>query len=351
LFAVYPLGLAPALVLSGPASDVLGRRAVMVPGIVLSGLSSAVLIAGADHLWLLYLGRFLLGVVSGLVFVVASAWMAEHGRDAPLWTARMLALVMYGGFGLGPLVAGIAGQWLPAPTAWALSRAYCNGGGGDGGGIHRPRDGDARPHPQNSTESGDPRGSPSRVLDSGRADRARSVRDAVARVRTVPGTSQASDARRGRIRVGDARHVGHGVDRAGSSGDRPGGAAPGCAARSGVGHGGLCTRTDRIRYRYLAVVVHRRGVHGRGIGYGDDVRPAFRRPVVPCGGPRSAHRCVLCRGLCRDDDAGGGDQHCRSCGVDGGGARCGGTDGCIAGLCAAPNHGPSRDDLECGLWK
>jgi len=115
LFAVYPLGLAPALVLSGPASDVLGRRAVMVPGIVLSGLSSAVLIAGADHLWMLYLGRFLLGVVSGLVFVVASAWMAEHGRDAPLWTARMLALVMYGGFGLGPLVAGIAGQWLPAP--------------------------------------------------------------------------------------------------------------------------------------------------------------------------------------------------------------------------------------------
>nr|MBA3399778.1 MFS transporter [Acidimicrobiia bacterium] len=33
LFAVYPLGLLPMLLWAGPASDVLGRRAVMVPGL------------------------------------------------------------------------------------------------------------------------------------------------------------------------------------------------------------------------------------------------------------------------------------------------------------------------------
>lgn len=115
LFAVYPLGLTPALVFSGPASDVLGRRRVMFPGVVLSGVASAVLLFGADNVAMLYLGRLLLGVVSGLVLVVASAWMQEVGRDDPMWTSRFLGIVMYVGFGLGPLVSGLIGQWGPAP--------------------------------------------------------------------------------------------------------------------------------------------------------------------------------------------------------------------------------------------
>lgn len=36
LFAVYPIGLAPALAFAGPMSDVLGRKRVMVPGVFLS---------------------------------------------------------------------------------------------------------------------------------------------------------------------------------------------------------------------------------------------------------------------------------------------------------------------------
>ena len=115
LFAVYPIGLAPALVFSGPASDVLGRRAVMAPGVLLSGVASVVLLLGRDSLAMLYLGRFLLGVVSGLVLVVASAWIQELGRDDPMWSARLVGIVMYSGFGLGPLVSGLIGQWGPAP--------------------------------------------------------------------------------------------------------------------------------------------------------------------------------------------------------------------------------------------
>ena len=115
LFAVYPIGLAPALVFSGPASDVLGRRAVMAPGVALSGVASVVLLFGRDSLALLYLGRFLLGVVSGLVLVVASAWIQELGRDDPMWSARLVGVVMYSGFGLGPLISGLIGQWGPAP--------------------------------------------------------------------------------------------------------------------------------------------------------------------------------------------------------------------------------------------
>lgn len=115
LFAVYPLGLTPALIVSGPASDVLGRRSVMVPGVVLSAIASLVLLVGSDSVAMLYLGRLLLGIVSGLVLVVASAWMQEIGRADPLLTSRLLGVVMYVGFGLGPLVSGVIGQWGPAP--------------------------------------------------------------------------------------------------------------------------------------------------------------------------------------------------------------------------------------------
>lgn len=116
LFAVYPLGLAPALAFSGPASDALGRRRVVLPALVMSGVASAVFAAGATNLALLFLARFLLGAVSGVVFVVTSAWMQELADPANrMWAARLNGMVLYAGFGLGPLMAGILGQWGPSP--------------------------------------------------------------------------------------------------------------------------------------------------------------------------------------------------------------------------------------------
>ena len=118
LFAIYPIGLAPALAYAGPASDVFGRRVVVVPGLVLSGVASLLMLLGDDTLWLLFVGRFLLGAVSGLVLVVASAWMQELGGADSMWTARFLGLVMYGGFGIGPFVGGVLGQWSDRPLVW-----------------------------------------------------------------------------------------------------------------------------------------------------------------------------------------------------------------------------------------
>lgn len=118
LFAIYPIGLAPALAYAGPASDVLGRRVVLVPGLALSGVASLVMMLGPDSLLLLFAGRFLLGVVSGMVLVVASAWMQELDRGDPMWTARFLGLIMYSGFGIGPFVGGVLGQWSNNPLVW-----------------------------------------------------------------------------------------------------------------------------------------------------------------------------------------------------------------------------------------
>ncbi|MGD9701305.1 MAG: MFS transporter [Acidimicrobiia bacterium] len=114
LFAIYPIGLAPALAYAGPASDALGRKRLMIGGLVLSGLASAVMLAGADAVWLLFVGRLVLGAATGVTLVAGSAWMQELDTSNPMWTARLLGLLIYGGFGLGPLVGGLLGQWGPA---------------------------------------------------------------------------------------------------------------------------------------------------------------------------------------------------------------------------------------------
>jgi len=116
LFAVYPIGLLPALLWAGPASDVLGRRKLMVPGIVASAFASGVMMLGRDHVAALFAGRLLLGAISGVVFVAASAWMQEvEPTDDPLWPSRLTSMVLYGGFGGGAFVSGLLAQWAPWP--------------------------------------------------------------------------------------------------------------------------------------------------------------------------------------------------------------------------------------------
>src|SRR3954452_2094401 len=77
LFASYAAGLIPALFVAGPLSDRVGRRRVALPGIALSGVASLLFAVAGDSLLLLFAARFLQGVVSGAVFSVGSAWVAE----------------------------------------------------------------------------------------------------------------------------------------------------------------------------------------------------------------------------------------------------------------------------------
>lgn len=115
LFAVYALGLVPALLLAGPASDRRGRRVVVLPFVGLSALASVVLMGASGSLAALYAGRLLQGVVSGAVFSVGSAWLAELVED-PGAASRRATAAMSLGFAGGPLVSGLLGQWGPAPT-------------------------------------------------------------------------------------------------------------------------------------------------------------------------------------------------------------------------------------------
>lgn len=116
LFAAYPIGLIPALLLGGPASDLRGRRRTTLPFVALSGVASASLIIGADSLVFLYLGRVLLGIVSGVVFAGMSAWIQElKVQGDPLAASKHTSTALYAGFGIGPFVSGALGQWVAWP--------------------------------------------------------------------------------------------------------------------------------------------------------------------------------------------------------------------------------------------
>ncbi|MDX1448485.1 MAG: MFS transporter [Acidimicrobiia bacterium] len=116
LFAAYPIGLIPALLLGGPASDLRGRRRTTLPFVVLSGVASVSMIVGANSLFFLYLGRVLLGIVSGVVFAGMSAWIQELDvDDEPLAASKLTSTALYAGFGIGPFVSGALGQWVAWP--------------------------------------------------------------------------------------------------------------------------------------------------------------------------------------------------------------------------------------------
>jgi MFS family permease len=117
LFGAYALGLIPALLIVAPISDRIGRRKVMRPVLVLSFIATVILLVGGDNLAVLLFGRLVAGIASGAAFAPGSAWVKELSADGPPGTgARRATLALSAGFGSGPLVAGIFGQWLPDPT-------------------------------------------------------------------------------------------------------------------------------------------------------------------------------------------------------------------------------------------
>lgn len=115
LFGFYAAGLVPSLLVAGPLSDRVGRRAVVLPFVGLSAVASLLFVVAAHSVPLLFAARFLQGVVSGAVFSVGSAWIGELSAGDGSG-ARRAAAAMSAGFSLGPLVSGLLGQYAPAPT-------------------------------------------------------------------------------------------------------------------------------------------------------------------------------------------------------------------------------------------
>jgi MFS family permease len=117
VFGCYAIGLIAALTVSGAASDRFGRRPLVLPFAVLAGLVSLLFLPAVDHLPLLYAGRLLQGVVSGVVFSVANAWLQElAGPGGQRSAATRGAVSTSLAFAVAPAMSGVLAQYGPAPT-------------------------------------------------------------------------------------------------------------------------------------------------------------------------------------------------------------------------------------------
>ncbi|SHG25201.1 MFS transporter [Geodermatophilus nigrescens] len=117
VFGCYAIGLIAALTVSGAASDRFGRRALVLPFAVVAGLVSLLFLPAAGSLPLLYLARLLQGVVSGVVFSVANAWLQElAGPEGQQSAATRGAVSTSLGFAIAPAMSGVLAQYGPAPT-------------------------------------------------------------------------------------------------------------------------------------------------------------------------------------------------------------------------------------------
>ena len=115
VYAAYAVGVLVALIAFGNMSDAVGRRRVLLPGLVAAALSAIVFLSAVD-LPMLFVGRVLSGLAAGLFTGTATATLVDLVPDRDRARGSLVAtLVNMGGLGLGPLLAGVLAEYVGAP--------------------------------------------------------------------------------------------------------------------------------------------------------------------------------------------------------------------------------------------
>ncbi|HWE09699.1 MAG TPA: MFS transporter [Solirubrobacteraceae bacterium] len=105
IFATYALGVIVALLLAGRLSDEVGRRPVLLGGLLLSALSAVAFLL-ANGLVLLLVGRILSGLSAGIFTGTATATLVDLLGTQRAGRATLVAAVAnMGGLGSGPLLS------------------------------------------------------------------------------------------------------------------------------------------------------------------------------------------------------------------------------------------------------
>ncbi|WP_058042501.1 MFS transporter [Streptomyces roseifaciens] len=113
VFAAYAVGIVAALLLFGGLSDKIGRRATLVPALVVAAASSVVFIA-LPTLPGLFAGRLLSGVSVGLTTGAATAYLREL-HPSPPRAALIASVTNMAGLGSGALLSGVLVEYAPSP--------------------------------------------------------------------------------------------------------------------------------------------------------------------------------------------------------------------------------------------
>ena len=115
VYATFALISAPALVLLGPASDVLGPRRVLRAGIVAAAVGSVCFAVASGPAWLL-MGRAAQGLALGAATGAAGALIGSRPRGSSRASGPVLASAAFvAGTAAGPVAGGVLAQYAPAP--------------------------------------------------------------------------------------------------------------------------------------------------------------------------------------------------------------------------------------------
>ena len=115
IYVIYMGGALCGLLFLGRMPDRIGFQRVMQWGLALA-LAGTLLCMVAPGMGVLSAGRFLVGVASSMLTTSSLAGLALLTPASKAHhTATVSGFLMALGFGLGPLVGGIFGQWIAAP--------------------------------------------------------------------------------------------------------------------------------------------------------------------------------------------------------------------------------------------
>jgi MFS family permease len=115
IFATYTLVLIPSLLVFGQLSDRVGRRRVLVGGLIGAAVGLLALALADSTAWL-FAARAVQGVSLGAVVGTAAAALVEAEPTGDHRRAALAAVLgQSGGSAAGPLVAGSLAEWAPAP--------------------------------------------------------------------------------------------------------------------------------------------------------------------------------------------------------------------------------------------
>lgn len=121
IFGQYILGLLLTLAVAGQLADHYGRKALLVPGIVIA-IISALLFEHANSVAMLMLARLLSGISVGIVVSAGMANVVEQASESRKSFASLIASVsMVLGAGTGPLLAGVIAQYVANPIDWVFN--------------------------------------------------------------------------------------------------------------------------------------------------------------------------------------------------------------------------------------
>lgn len=123
LFAAYILGLVPTLAFAGGASDVLGRRPVVLLAIICAAAPTLALIIWPD-VYVLLGGRLFHGMAVALGLGSATAWLTERLGDPvrAAWWSSFATAAAFGGGGLITTIAVATGG--PGLTPWSYHLGF-----------------------------------------------------------------------------------------------------------------------------------------------------------------------------------------------------------------------------------